>query len=68
MCTFILLVVIVDPGIKVDHGYRSYDNGMDMGVFIRVCLLVILTGASYVHSISNKKQKGQVGINLCYRK
>ena len=45
----ILLVVIVDPGIKVDHGYRSYDNGMDLGVFIRVC---ILTGVMYVHKIS----------------
>ena len=38
-------MVIVDPGIKVDHGYRSYDNGMDLGVFLRVC---ILTGTTYV--------------------
>ena len=66
MYAVILLVIIVDPGIKVDHGYRSYDNGMDMGVFIRVCYQY--TSADYVHNISNKKIKEQVGINLCYRK
>ena len=57
----IFLVVIVDPGIKVDHGYRSYDNGMDLGVFIRVC---ILTGATYVHKISPQWYKNVKGNNI----
>ena len=33
-------MVIIDPGIKVDRGYKTYDNGLEMGVFIRVCILV----------------------------
>ena len=60
MYALILLVVIVDPGIKVDHGYRPNDNGMDMGISIRVCLSVLLTSAGDVHNISNKKYNGQV--------
>ena len=39
----IIPVVIVDSGIKVDQGYRSYDIGMELGVFIRVCLHINCT-------------------------
>ena len=35
-------MVIIDPGIKVDRGYKTYDNGLEMGVFIRVCMLVYM--------------------------
>ena len=32
-------MIIVNPGIKVDNGYKTYDNGIEMGVFIRVCIM-----------------------------
>ena len=32
----IVLVVIIDPGIKVDHGYKPYDDGISKGVFVKV--------------------------------
>ncbi|XP_065906865.1 uncharacterized protein [Dysidea avara] len=28
-------VVIVDPGIKVDRGYKAYDDGISKGVFVK---------------------------------
>ena len=43
----IFLVVIIDPGIKVDKGYKTYDNGLEMGVFIRVCMHLY----NYAHKI-----------------
>ena len=35
-CHLIVVVVITDPGIKVDHGYKPYDDGIAQGVFIKV--------------------------------
>ena len=35
------LVVITDPGIKVDHGYKPYDDGISQGVFIKVHLCIV---------------------------
>ena len=32
-------MVITDPGIKVDHGYKPYDDGISQGVFIKVLIL-----------------------------
>eukprot|EP00736_Rhodelphis_marinus_P000283 Rmarinus@m.21614 len=29
------LVLIVDPGVKVDPGYGTYDRGIEQGIFIR---------------------------------
>ena len=47
----IIPVVIVDSGIKVDQGYRSYDIGMELGVFIRVCLHINCTiVAEYIYN------------------
>ena len=40
----LFLVVITDPGIKVDRGYKPYDDGISQGVFVKVC-------TCYVHSI-----------------
>ena len=31
-------MVITDPGIKVDHGYKPYDSGISEGVFVKVCM------------------------------
>lgn len=28
--------MIVDPGIKVDRGYKAYDDGIAEGLFIKV--------------------------------
>ena len=39
---FIHLVVIVDPGIKVDRGYKAYDDGISKGVFVKVSGIVSL--------------------------
>ena len=36
---FIILVVIVDPGIKVESGYSAYDDGLKMDIFIKVTLI-----------------------------
>ena len=33
----LLLVVITDPDIKVDHGYKPYDSGISQGAFLKVC-------------------------------
>ena len=38
----IIVVVITDPGIKVDHGYKPYDDGISQGVFIKVCTYVYM--------------------------
>jgi len=35
-------VVITDPGIKVDHGYAPYDNGITKGVFVKVCTYILI--------------------------
>ena len=29
------LVVIVDPGIKIESGYKPYDDGLSMDIFIK---------------------------------
>ena len=34
--------MIVDPGIKVDHGYKPYDDGISKGVFVKVSRSVLL--------------------------
>ena len=36
---FIILVVIIDPGIKVESGYSAYDDGLEMDIFIKVTLI-----------------------------
>ena len=50
--SLIVLVIIVDPGVKVDQGYSTYDNGMKLGVFIRVrtyvCMYVCMYVCTYV--------------------
>ena len=30
------VVVIIDPGIKVEDGYSAYDDGIKMDIFIKV--------------------------------
>ena len=32
----IFIVVIIDPGIKVETGYTAYDDGIKMDIFIKV--------------------------------
>ena len=44
----IIVVVITDPGIKVDHGYKPYDDGISQGVFIKVCTYVYMYIVAYV--------------------
>ena len=41
-------MIIVDPGVKVDHGYSTYDNGMKLGVFIRVRTYIRMYVCMYV--------------------
>ena len=36
------LVVITDPGIKVDHGYKPYDDGISQGAFLKVYILRVI--------------------------
>ena len=40
MCVYytilIPLVLIIDPTVKVELGYKPYDDGVDNGVFIKV--------------------------------
>ena len=36
----ILLVVIVDPGMKVEKGYSPYEDGIKMDIFIKVSDLI----------------------------
>ena len=35
---FFFSVVIVDPGIKMESGYAPYEDGLKMGIFIKVIL------------------------------
>ena len=36
----ILLVVIVDPGMKVEKDYSPYEDGIKMDIFIKVSDLI----------------------------
>ena len=36
----ILLVVIVDPGMKVEKDYSPYEDGIKMDIFIKVSNLI----------------------------
>jgi len=36
-------VVITDPGIKTETGYKPYDDGVSQGTFIKVGLQIKLT-------------------------
>ena len=50
----LFLVVITDPGIKVDHGYKPYDDGISQGVFVKVCVLCVMcinAFSSYVYTV-----------------
>ena len=40
-------VVIVDPGIKVERGYSSYDQGLKDDIFVKD-----VTGAPYLGQVS----------------
>ena len=36
------LVVIIDPGIKVENGYSAYDDGIKMDIFIKVSVSLFI--------------------------
>ena len=36
------LVVIIDPGIKVENGYNAYDDGIKMDIFIKVSVSLFI--------------------------
>ena len=35
LSVLILPVVITDPGIKIENGYKSYDDGVALDIFIK---------------------------------
>ena len=36
------LVVIIDPGIKVENGYSAYEDGIKMDIFIKVSVSLFI--------------------------
>ena len=45
---FVIVVVIIDPGIKVESGYSAYDDGLKMDIFIKVTLI---NNSSFIYLI-----------------
>lgn len=45
---FIILVVIIDPGIKVESDYSAFVDGLEMDIFIKVTLI---NNNTFIYSI-----------------
>ena len=45
---YVIVVVIIDPGIKVESGYSAYDDGLKMDIFIKVTLI---NNSSFIYLI-----------------
>ena len=45
----VAIVVVLNPGIKVDENYKPYTDGMENKVFIMVCVYVCMYVCMYMH-------------------
>ena len=50
MYNYVIVVVIIDPGIKAETGYSPYDEGVQMGIFIKVTSFCLFFQESFHYS------------------
>ena len=43
----LLSVIIIDPGIKTESGYKTYDDGISMDIFIKVSWYIYNTSTRH---------------------